>query len=307
MLPANIIRDRVDARLPPGRPSRRLKGDGGLHARWRVTRHRQRLTVSSAAAASSFAEWPKLPQRQPLGESSPPQVGPGHARPPRPSGGSRGGRVTPAFPHGGGGGKAAAPPRARPPAPRGGGGQEETADVSAPPSRGQAAACWGVFTFPTAREVMPAPRAIGGVKRRTCHARLPPQGGRQNRGLPARAPPRTSGGSRGDRGHARPPPPPPGGPPPPAAMGGVKWRRGHCPPPPPPPGGQATACRGVFTFPMTSSPRDSTPSARRDTTPGLQQGKQVQPDGGGTAATLLLDRRRIETEQVRPQPRPYGP
>jgi hypothetical protein len=91
------------------------------------------------------------------------------------------------------------------------GGQEETVDVPASPRGGQAAACRGIFTFPTSREVMPAPLAVGGVKRRTSHSRLP-QGGQQSRGQPARAPPQTLGGSRGDRGRAPPPP------------GGVKWR-----------------------------------------------------------------------------------
>ena len=56
----------------------------------------------------------------------------------------------------------------------------------------------GVFTFPTSREVMPAPLAVGGVKRRTDHSRLP-QGGQQSRGQPARAHPQMLGGSRGDR------------------------------------------------------------------------------------------------------------
>ncbi len=61
---------------------------------------------------------------------------------------------------------------------------------------------------------------------------FPCRGGRPSHGQPARAPPGRWGGSRGDRGRAR-----------------------------LPPGAQAAACRGVFTFPTTSSPRDSTPSA----------------------------------------------
>jgi len=52
----------------------------------------------------------------------------------------------------------------------------------------------------------PPPDSVGGAKRRTGHARLPPWGGRQSRSQPALAPPRPSGGSRGDRGRARPEP-----------------------------------------------------------------------------------------------------
>ena len=149
--------------------------------------------------------------------------------------------------------------------------------MPASPRGGQAAACRGVFTFPTSREVMLAP-------------------------------PQTLGGSRG-------------GPVIPASPKGdskaAAIRRAHPPKrwggqeetadvPTSPRGGQAAACRGVFTFPTTSSPRNSIPSAGRDINPHLQQRKQVQPNGGGNAATPLQDRRQTETEQDRPPLRPHG-
>ena len=114
--------------FPPGRPSRRSKGDGGLHARRRVTRHRQRLTVSSQAAASSFSERPKPPPPPPKGEGGP-----------RRSARRRGNRWGSLLHH-----KLRevepAPTRGRP-----------AAGAQAP----AAAACRGVFTFPSARQVQP--------------------------------------------------------------------------------------------------------------------------------------------------------
>jgi len=237
--------------FPPGRPSRRSKGDGGLHARRRVTRHRQRLTVSSQAAASSFAEWPKPPPSPPKGEGGlrrgnrwgsllhpklgqvmpapravggqeedrsrppPPTRGrqsrgqPARA-PPRTSGGSRGDRVHARPPPGGG--QAAAcrgvftfpTTRAAEPAPTRG---RPAAGAQAP----AAAACRGVFTFPATREVIPAPRPTGhrGYKRSTGHARLPLRGGGKAAANRRARPPGRRGVKR--RPRTCPPPPPPGG------------------------------------------------------------------------------------------------
>jgi hypothetical protein len=134
------------------------------------------------------------PPRQPLGESSPPQAGPGHARPPanRPSGVQEEDRSRPPPPTGGRQSRAArAPPRtpggsrgdrghARPP-PGGPSGSlqgrlhlphSERGRARPPPGRGRpaagnqapaAAACRGVSTFPATRgRARPHPGAARG-------------------------------------------------------------------------------------------------------------------------------------------------
>ena len=123
--------DHGRAHPPPGDQAGDQKGTGRLHASRRVTRHRQRLTVPSAAAASSFAEWPNPPPPPPKGRVARGGVHaaaataggvfttPSWARsspPPPPRGGPRGGpfghvRLPPP-----GGGKAAANRRVHPPA-----------------------------------------------------------------------------------------------------------------------------------------------------------------------------------------------
>jgi len=184
---------------------------------------------------------------------------------------------------------------------------------------------------------MPAPPAMRGGSRGVPAApAFPPRGEEKPRPTGTRAPPvRGPGGSRGGPDVPAPPPggpsgglqrekpraPPPGGRP---AAGAQAL--------------DAVACRGVFTFPATrgrerphpgADPRRvrkrlprwpagaSSPSPQREAAlrapppgPGAEQrpagastfpaARQVQPDGGGTAATPLQDRRRTYSDQAHP-------
>jgi hypothetical protein len=195
---------------------------------------------------------PREAKRRPAGASSPsPQLRqPGRARPP-PVGGPRGGTVSPAFPRGDG--KAAANHTV-------GWVKRRPSRCPPPPGRPRGG-LQGCLHLPHnfVSQVEPAPLQWGG---QAVEQSVPPSS--EGTAKPQPTGPRTH---------------------PHCGVGQEETESL----PASPPGGQAATCRGVFTFPTTSSPRDSTPSAGRDITPHLQQRKQVQPDGGGTAATPLPD------------------